>query len=145
PTRGTDASVNLDFAGLGGSTRYVRLTGEFAHFWPVGNGFIFSLTAKAGYILGLKDRGAGVDKVLLTDRLFLGDPEFRGFDIRGVGPRVIRRFYGTDSAGNPYLLPITDNSTVQDAIGGHAMYLGRAELEIPLGSGARELGLRPSV
>src|SRR5205085_7526657 len=79
------------------------------------------------------------------DRLFLGDPEFRGFDIRGVGPRVIRRFYGTDSAGNPYLLPITDNSTVQDAIGGHAMYLGRAELEIPLGSGARELGLRPSV
>ena len=32
-----------------------------------------------------------------------------------------------------------------DAIGGRNYYLGRAELEIPLGSGARELGLRPSI
>jgi outer membrane protein insertion porin family len=141
PTRGTSATVNVDFAGLGGSTRYARITGDYAHFWPVGNGFIFSLTAQAGYIKGLKDRGPGVDDVLLTDRLFLGDPAFRGFDIRGVGPRVVRRFY--DSSGK--LLPITDESTVQDALGGHAMYLARAELEIPLGSGARELGLRPSV
>src|SRR5207253_2000529 len=78
-------------------------------------------------------------------RLFLGDPEFRGFDIRGVGPRVIRRFYTTDSSGNPVLQPITDKNVVQDALGGHALYLGRAELEIPLGSGARELGFRPSV
>ncbi|MEO6552516.1 MAG: outer membrane protein assembly factor BamA [Croceibacterium sp.] len=141
PTRGTDASLNLDFAGLGGSTHYARVTGEIAHFWPVSHGFIFSLSFKGGYIKGLKDRGPGVDDVLLTDRLFLGEPDFRGFDIRGVGPRVVRRFY--DSSGVP--LPITDNSTVQDAIGGHAMYLGRAELEIPLGSGARELGLRPSI
>src|SRR3546814_18149425 len=28
---------------------------------------------------------------------------------------------------------------------GRAYYLGRLELEIPLGSGARELGLRPSL
>ncbi|MEO6153975.1 MAG: outer membrane protein assembly factor BamA [Croceibacterium sp.] len=145
PTRGSDATLNLDFAGLGGSTHYARLAGEYAHFWPVLHGFIFSVSLKAGYIKGLKDRGAGVDQVLLTDRLFLGEPEFRGFDIRGVGPRVVRRFYSTDASGNGVLLPINDKSTVQDAIGGHAMYLGRAELEIPLGSGARELGLRPSV
>jgi outer membrane protein insertion porin family len=35
--------------------------------------------------------------------------------------------------------------TRDDAIGGRNYYLGRAELEIPLGSGARELGLRPSI
>src|SRR5690606_25889888 len=29
--------------------------------------------------------------------------------------------------------------------GGKAYYLGHAELEIPLGSGAQELGLRPSI
>jgi outer membrane protein insertion porin family len=41
---------------------------------------------------------------------------------------------------------ITDrNQTRDDAIGGRNYYLGRAELEIPLGSGARELGLRPSI
>ena len=32
-----------------------------------------------------------------------------------------------------------------DALGGTAYYLGKAEIEIPLGSGAREMGLRPSV
>ena len=78
--------------------------------------------------------------------MFLGEPDFRGFDIRGVGPRVVRQYYGTpDANGNATLLPINDNSTVSDALGGHAMYLGRAELEIPLGSGARELGFRPSI
>ena len=37
------------------------------------------------------------------------------------------------------------DQVVDDALGGRAYYLGRAELEIPLGSGARELGLRPSI
>ena len=32
-----------------------------------------------------------------------------------------------------------------DALGGKYYYQARAELEIPLGSGARELGLRPSI
>ena len=32
-----------------------------------------------------------------------------------------------------------------DAIGGRFYYLGRAEVQIPLGSGAKELGLRPSI
>ena len=47
-----------------------------------------------------EDRGAGVDDVLLTDRFFLGEPQIRGFDIRGVGPRVVRRFYAADDDGN---------------------------------------------
>ena len=32
-----------------------------------------------------------------------------------------------------------------DALGGDGYYLGKFELEIPLGSGAKELGLRPSI
>src|SRR5690606_38303757 len=43
------------------------------------------------------------------------------------------------------LLPLHDKGNQDDALGGTAYYLGRAELEIPLGSGARELGLRPSI
>ena len=46
--------------------------------------------------------------------------------------------------GNPVV--ITERDRIQDdAIGGTAYYLGRAEIDIPLGSGARSLGLRPSV
>ncbi len=145
PTRGIDAGLSLDFAGLGGSTRYARLTGQFRQYWPVLGSFIFSVQAQAGYILGLRDRGPGNDDVLLTDRIFLGEPEIRGFDIRGIGPRVVRRFYDVDDDGNPFLLPLDDESTVDDALGGHAMYMFRAELEIPLGQGVRELGIRPSI
>jgi len=43
------------------------------------------------------------------------------------------------------LLPIDDDSTQDDALGGTAMYVARAEVEIPMGSGVRELGIRPSV
>jgi outer membrane protein insertion porin family len=149
PTRGETATVSLDFAGLGGSTRYARFVGTASKYWSLGPGWVFSMTAESGYIKGLKGRGPGQEKVLLTDRFFLGEPEIRGFDIRGVGPRVVRRFYGPDDDNNPAtpppLLPIHDKGNQDDALGGTAYYLTRAELEIPLGSGAREMGLRPSV
>ena len=145
PTRGQTASATVDFAGLGGSTRYVRLRSNAAHYWPLGGGLVFSLRGEAGFIKGLTDRGPGVTDVLLSDRFFLGEPQMRGFDIRGLGPRVIRRFYTQDADGNVVLTPIDDRSSVDDALGGTGYYLGRAEIEIPLGSGARELGLRPSV
>ncbi|HLV06367.1 MAG TPA: outer membrane protein assembly factor BamA [Croceibacterium sp.] len=145
PTRGESASANFDFAGLGGSSRYARFTGQAAKYWQPMSGWIFSLTAETGYIKGLKDLGPGRDDVRLTDRFFLGEPEIRGFDIRGVGPRVVRRFYTVDEEGTATLLPLDDRGNQDDALGGTAFYLGRAELEIPLGSGARELGLRPSI
>ncbi|MEO6387043.1 MAG: outer membrane protein assembly factor BamA [Croceibacterium sp.] len=145
PTRGMSANLSADFAGLGGSTRYARFAGTINRFWRVGSGFVFSLTGETGYIKGLRKSSSSGDEVLLTDRFFLGEPEIRGFDIRGVGPRVVRRFYDVDDAGNPVLLPITDKTTADDALGGTAFYLGRAELEIPLGAGAREMGIRPSV
>ncbi len=144
PSRGEIVSLGTEFAGLGGSVKYLRFRGKAAKYWPILNGFIFSVSAEGGYIKGLSDRGgAGIDDVRLNDRFFLGEPQIRGFDIRGVGPRVLRQAISADANGNPVV--ITDRNRVQDdAIGGNAYYLGRAELEIPLGSGARELGLRPS-
>lgn len=145
PTRGSNVSLTTEVAGLGGSVKYVRVRGRGAKYWPVGAGFIFSVSAEGGAINSLEgSKGPGVDGVLLTDRFFLGEPQFRGFDIRGVGPRVLRQQYIDDADGNP--VAITDRDrVVDDALGGKAYYLGRAELEIPLGSGARELGLRPSI
>ena len=145
PTRGESAQVGVDFAGVGGDTRYIRFNAQAAKYWNLGSNFIFSVTGETGLIKGLKDRGPGQDDVLLTDRFFLGEPQIRGFDIRGVGPRVIRRFYGTDENNEVVLLPYDSKNNYDDALGGKAMYLAKAELEIPLGSGARELGLRPSI
>ena len=154
PTRGRRVTLTTEFAGLGGDVRYLRFRGRAQQFWNVANtGFIFSLALEGGTIIPLQDRGGvGVDDVLLTDRFFLGEPQFRGFDIRGVGPRILTQPYVLDAFGNNQLddngdpILITDRNSIRDdAIGGRNYYLGRAELEIPLGSGARELGLRPSI
>ncbi|WP_126172332.1 outer membrane protein assembly factor BamA [Altericroceibacterium xinjiangense] len=145
PTRGERVTASLDFAGLGGSVRYIRARAAGAKYWDIGSGFIFSLAAEGGHIQGLKDRGENVDDVLLTDRFFLNQQQLHGFDIRGVGPRVIRRFYEQGADGKYTLLPLNDDRNTDDALGGNTYYLARAELEIPLGAGARELGLRPSL
>lgn len=145
PTRGRNISLTTEFAGLGGSVQYARIRGKAAQYWPIFGGFIFSLSGEGGLIHALENRGIeGSDDVRLTDRFFLGEPQIRGFDIRGVGPRVLRQPYVDDEDGNPIV--VTDREqNADDALGGRAYYLGRAELEIPLGSGARELGLRPSL
>lgn len=152
PTRGETIAISAEFAGLGGSEKYFRVRSNAAKYWNVYNGFIFSLSGEGGFIKGLKDRGGvGVDDVLLTNRFFLGEPQFRGFDIRGVGPRVLRQRIINDpdrpdlTVNVPLLVSDREQLLSDDAIGGKGYYLGRAELELPLGTGARELGLRPSI
>lgn len=151
PSRGLLASVSADFAGLGGSVKYARLRLNAARYFPMGKGFIFSVQGEGGVIKSLDNSGnaaLGIDDVRLTDRFYLGEPQMRGFDIRGVGPRVLRRQYSDvdgDGTVGPDELLTDRRQTTDDALGGKYYYLARAELEIPLGSGARELGLRPSI
>jgi outer membrane protein insertion porin family len=111
PSAGNRLSISQDFAGLGGDVKYLRTVANASKYWR------------------------------LTDRFFLGEPQIRGFDIRGVGPRVQRLQYDSTTG----TLNAEKNSIVDDALGGRTYYMGRAELEIPLGSGAREMGLRPSI
>ncbi len=157
PSRGSTISVSGDLAGLGGSVKYARLRLNAAKYFSVGGGFIFSLTGEGGVIKSFDNSGTvdpltgeGTDDVRLTDRFYLGEPQMRGFDIRGIGPRVVRKPLidsgAVDANGNIILVPTEDrNQWTDDAIGGKYYYMARAELEIPLGSGARELGIRPSI
>ena len=149
PTKGTSIVVGGDVAGLGGSVKYARITANAARYFPLGKGFVFSLRGEGGAIKALSNRydadGNRIEDVRLTDRFFLGEPQIRGFDIRGVGPRVLRKYYQRDANGNFTTVSTDRNNWVDDALGGKYYYLGHAELELPLGSGAREMGLRPSI
>ena len=140
PSRGMRFFISQDLAGLGGSVRYIRSKFEGHKYWNVW-GFIVSANAEGGYIQSLESsRGPGLDKVRLTDRFYLGEPDFAGFDIRGLGPRVLRVPY--DANGNL----VTDRKQMSDdALGGRAYYFGKLEAQIPLGNAVKELGIRPSV
>ncbi|MGV3769783.1 MAG: outer membrane protein assembly factor BamA [Sphingobium phenoxybenzoativorans] len=153
PSRGHNISLSQDFAGLGGSVRYVRTRLSAAKYWRVMGNFIFSVSGEGGYIHSLEgkrfssDGVTEVDKIRLTDRFFLGEPQMRGFDIRGIGPRVKRYYFDsvTDNGVITGVRSASNNNRSDDALGGKIYYLAHAELEIPLGAGAREMGLRPSI
>lgn len=143
PSRGHRVLLSQDFAGLGGNVRYLRTKAEGHQYWGL-HGFTLSANAEGGYIRALKDNSnGGEDPVRLVDRWYLGgqaEPNFAGFDIRGVGPRVLRFQYNDDGTLNTSRKDASD-----DALGGRYYYFGKLELQLPLGAGARELGIRPSI
>ena len=85
--------LSQDFAGLGGDVRYLRTRArrdQILGALPLN--FIFSIHGEGGYIHSFRRRRRpGSDPVRLTDRFF--GPQMRGFDIRGIGPRVQRTPY----------------------------------------------------
>ncbi len=141
PTRGQRLVFAQDFAGLGGNVKYIRTRADATKYHSFRGGWILSGHIEGGYIYPLqKSPGPGRDPVRLTDRFF--GQNIRGFDIRGIGPRVVRIPY--DSDGNLMDVDINSRNVITDALGGHAYYMGRVELEVPVSASIRSLGLRPS-
>ncbi|WP_344710628.1 outer membrane protein assembly factor BamA [Sphingomonas humi] len=136
-SRGQRMSFSQDFAGLGGDVKYIRSRAEGVKYWGLGRGFILSARAEGGYVHPLQEaKRAGLDPIRISDRFFT--PQLRGFDIRGIGPRIRRTSFNVDATA------LEEKGQITDALGGRAYYMGRLELELPLGAGARNLGLRPS-
>jgi outer membrane protein insertion porin family len=136
-------TLSQDFAGLGGDVRYVRTRIDGTKYKGFGGGWIFSVHGEGGYIKALQSApGPGRDAIRLTDRFF--GPQLRGFDIRGIGPRIQRINYKcTDTNCTDVALDPT-KAQITDALGGKAYYMGRVELEFPTNSTLKSIGLRPS-
>ena len=138
PTRGQRFVFSQDLAGVAVGVKYVRTKANYDFYYPLfgaNSGFTLNIGGEAGYIFGY-----GGQNVRLTDRFFLGEGQLRGFGIRGVGPRVLRRPFLADGTLDPDRKNATD-----DSLGGEAYYRGRIEIQIPLGAAGAELGLRPSI
>jgi len=139
PTRGQRLTFSEDFAGLGGDVRYLRTRADATKYKGFGAGWIFSIHGEGGFIKALDaSPGPGRDAIRLTDRFF--GPDLRGFDIRGIGPRVLRVPYDADGT----LTTPTGSNKIIDALGGKAYYMGRLELEFPTNSTLKSVGMRPS-
>lgn len=111
PTYGPEADLTVDFAGAGGSAKYVRVSPDFSYYVPLEHVFgnkawVLKFSATAGDlipILGYKDR--------IIDRFFLGGDTLRGFADGGVGPH---------------------DQLTGDSLGGRLMWTQSTEMHFPL-------------
>ncbi len=109
PSKGFNFNFSQDFAGFGGTLKYLRTTGSLGFYHPIiWDDLVGSLTFQGGYI-----NSYGGQRVRLNERFFKGGDSFRGFKLAGIGPRDIRARGG------------------QGAIGGDAFLIGTAELRLP--------------
>jgi outer membrane protein insertion porin family len=151
PTAGDRFVFGQDFAGLGGSVKYIRTTVTNDKYINLGSNFVVNAHVEGGYILGygksqVDDAGTTLDKIRLTDRFYLGEPQIRGFSIRGIGPRVVRYNCAPTADLSACVHNYSKSNEIQDdALGGDAYYLAHLEMQLPLGSGAKEAGFKPSI
>jgi hypothetical protein len=135
PTRGYRLKFGQDFAGLGGGARYTRPSVEASAHLPIGDSINLSFGAEGGLIRSLGSKN-GRGAVPIFERFFLGGGDLRGFDLRGVGPRVVRM------APDGTLLSGVGAST---PVGGRGYYRARAEIGFTLGGKLSRMGLKPAL
>ncbi len=120
PTGGFDFSLSQNLAGIGGDVKYLRTELTAATYRGLFKGFRASARFSGGYIFPFGDN----DSLRINNRFFKGGNSFRGFDIAGLGPRVIDVVL--DENNEP-----TGTITRGNALGGKAYYLGTLELTVP--------------
>lgn len=119
PTGGFDFSLSQDLAGIGGDVQYLRTEISGATYRGIFKGVRASVRLSGGFIEPLGDD----DSIRINNRFFKGGSSFRGFDVAGIGPRVVDVL--ADSEGNP-----TDIKAL-NALGGKVYYQATGELTLP--------------
>jgi outer membrane protein insertion porin family len=108
PRKGVTFVFSQDFAGFGGSLKYIRTTSSFSVRHPlIGDDWVGKFQLQGGFIQGYDGQ-----HVRLNERFFEGGDSFRGFNLAGIGPREI-------------------NSGGEGAIGGEAYVIGTFEVRVP--------------
>jgi outer membrane protein insertion porin family len=110
PTSGLLLDLTTDYAGLGGTAKFARLSPDITYYVPLehifGNkAWVLKFTATGGYLIPT----FGYDTHII-DRFFLGGDTLRGFADGGVGPHDV-------STG--------------DSLGGQIMWSESTELQFP--------------
>jgi hypothetical protein len=125
PSRGFQLRLTPEIAGPGGTSRFARFraVGTFHH--RIGDMLDVSLGMEGGIIEPIGGR-----TIPLFDRFYIGGGSMRGFDLRGIGPKVV-----------PLKAPVAPPT----AIGGRAYYAGRLEVAFRIEGAMQKFGVTPSV
>ncbi len=128
PTRGMTNSLSVEFAGLGGTTRYLRYLGQSSYYIPAFWSAVFSAHATLGHIQALGK------EIPIDEKFYLGGiSTVRGYGGRTVSPFRTNTVVGTDVNG------IKSVSIARAYIGGDTEAIGNLELVFPL---LKEAGLK---
>jgi outer membrane protein insertion porin family len=119
PHEGILASATQEYAGLGGTSDFYKLTAKAKWYYTVNDDadIIASLSGSAGHVF---NTGGQME---VFDQFQLGNNDIRGFERNGVGPRM--------SNG--------------DALGGTTYFTASAEATFPLPFVARDAGFRGAI
>jgi outer membrane protein insertion porin family len=120
PARGNYATLNQDFAGLGGDVKLIRTTAEARTYYPITNDLTGMFRVQGGHVWGW-----GGDLRVL-DHFFQGPDLVRGFAPSGLGPRDL-------------------GSTEKDALGGSLYWGTTAELIFPFPLLSKDFGLKAAI
>ncbi|GJE58665.1 outer membrane protein assembly factor BamA [Methylobacterium trifolii] len=123
PKNGLYAELKPDVAGLGGDSKFFRVTGDARYYKELYEDVVGFIRFQGGHIQALDG-----NPLRITDQFFLGPSLVRGFAPNGLGPRDVGT---TDARSN--------------AIGGSTYVGGTLEVQFPLPYIPRDLGLKGAV
>ncbi|BDV42534.1 outer membrane protein assembly factor BamA [Geotalea uraniireducens] len=122
PTTGMINNLSIEFAGLGGTNRFLRYFGDTTVFFPCKWETVLSLRGSLGYVQGL-----GKD-VPIDERFYAGGiSTLRGFEGRSVSPYIL-----TDVQSTSQNSGAVTSSLERAFVGGDKEAIFNAEYTIPL-------------
>ncbi|CAN5175862.1 outer membrane protein assembly factor BamA [soil metagenome] len=124
PTSGILATLNQDYAGVGGDVSYLKTVGDVKLYTPVVSDVVGVIRLQGGV---LTDTGKGIR---MLDHFQMGPNLVRGFAPVGIGPRDISTINLTGYG---------------DALGGTKYWGASAELQMPFWFLPKEIGLKGAV
>lgn len=124
PRTGTLSSASIEFAGLGGTEKFVKYELDHRYFYPLIWKFVFSAHGRLGYV-----QEVGNEPIPIDERYYLGGLySLRGFKARKVGPRIKSVLTTIDpSTGATIVGPPS-----YEYIGGTKIGYGNLEITFPL-------------
>lgn len=123
PTQGLYAELRQDVAGVGGSARFIRTTGDARYYHDLTNEWVAMLRVQGGHIAGL---GGRLDSI---DQFFMGPELVRGFQTAGIGPR-------------DFAIANAVPGRTADAVGGTMYWGASAEVTFPISFLPKDFGMR---
>ncbi len=124
PRNGFYAELRPDIAGLGGDSKFARISGEARYYREVLDDVVGFIRVQGGHSMAL-----GGEPLRIIDHNFLGPTLVRGFAPSGIGPRDVSNFDGSKTG----------------ALGGTTYFGGSVEVQFPIPLLPKEIGMRGAV